>query len=136
MKKYISLIMCLAVILSLTTYAFAFGPGFGWGGGGGFCWLGNIPPEQTQKYTDFQKQILPLRQKMIELKTDLATLYSQANPDWNAIASKQKEIVDLRIEIQKRAYTAGLSLRPFYMQNVKGKMGMRNCAMAPACRMI
>lgn len=136
MKKYISLVIVFAVILSLTTFAFAFGPGLGWGGGGGFCWLGNIPPEQTQKYADFQKQILPLRQKMIELKTDLATLYSQVNPDWDAIASKQKEIVDLRIEIQKRAYTAGLSLRPFHMQNVKGKMGMRNCVMAPACRMI
>lgn len=136
MKKYISLVVSFAIILSLTTSAFAFGTGLGWGSGGGFCRLGNLPPEQIQKYTDFQRQVLPLRQRMIELKTDLATLYSQANPDWNAIASKQKEIVDLRVEIQKRAHAAGLSIGPYYMQNVKGKMGMRNCVTAPACKIL
>ncbi len=107
MKKYISLLIILAIVISITTTAFAFGPGYGMGGGRGPCNPQNLTPEQAQKYSEFQQQILPLRQKMVALKTELSTLYSQANPDWNAVAQKQKEMIDVRVEIQKRAKEAG-----------------------------
>ncbi len=105
-----NMIMFLIAVLLLTaTSAFAFGPGYGMGGGRGYCNLANIPPEQAQKYADFQKQILPLKQKMLALRTDLAALYAQTAPDWNAISQKQKEIVDTKIAIQKAAREAGVT---------------------------
>jgi hypothetical protein len=108
MRKYMVMFLIAALLLTAAS-AFAFGQGYGMGGGRGYCNLGNIPPEQAQKYADFQKQILPLRQKMVALRTDLAALYAQTATDWNAISQKQKEIVDTRIAIQKAAKEAGFT---------------------------
>ncbi|MCX7913436.1 MAG: periplasmic heavy metal sensor [Thermodesulfovibrionales bacterium] len=136
MKKYKIPLIIIAVLLSLTTSALAFGPGFTWGGGKGFCYLSSLAPEQAQKFAELQKQLLPLRQKMLELKTDLAALYSQPNLDWNAIASKQQEITDLRIEIQKRTYAAGFTTGPCFMQNAMGKLRKGNCFIGQGYRMM
>lgn len=121
MRKYMIISLIVVLLLTVSTGVFAFGPGYGRGGGMGYCNLGNIPPEQTQKYVELQKQILPLRQKMVALKTDLAALYAQTAPDWNAIAQKQKEIVDLRIAIQRTANEAGfIGPGRCLQQNVRG----------------
>ncbi len=128
MKKYSILLIVAALVVSLATAAFAFGPGYGMGGGRGLCNPGNVPPEQANQFAEFQKQILPLKQKMLALRTDLSTLYSQTNPDWNAIAQKQKEMVDVRVEIQKRASEAGFGAGQCFLQNVRGKMGGGTCS--------
>lgn len=109
MRKYMIILLIVAIAVSFTTAAFAFGPGYGKGGGMGYCNPGNIPPEQAQKYSEFQKQILPLRQKMLALRTELAALYAQTTTDWNAIAQKQNEMVDIRIAIHKTAAEAGFA---------------------------
>ena len=115
MKK--SLLIGLAVVLAmaLATGAFAFGPGYG--GGNGNCPMagGSVTPEQAQKFQKFQSDILPLKQQMIQLRTELMMLRSQTTPDWNAIAAKQKQMVDLRIEIQKKAQENGLPAGGFGM---------------------
>lgn len=130
------LLLVAAFVVSLATAVFAFGPGSGMGGGRGYCNPANIPPEQAQNYAEFQKQILPLKQKMLALKTDLSTLYSQTNPDWNAIAQKQKEMVDVRVEIQKKAKDAGFGPGQCLQQNVRGKMGGGNCSPAQGSKMM
>lgn len=136
MKKYMILLILAALVVSLATSAFAFGPGYGMGGGRGFCNPGNVPPEQAQQFAEFQKQILPLKQKMLALRTDLSTLYSKTNPDWNAISQKQKEMVDVRVEIQKRANEAGFGAGQCLQQNVRGKMGRGLCSPAQGSKMM
>jgi len=129
MKKYAVLLLIAVLIVSVATAAYAFGPGYGMGGGRGVCNPANVPPEQAQKYAEFQKQILPLKQKMLALRTDLATLYAQTTPDWNAIAQKQKEMVDVRVEMHKRANEAGFAgIGQCWKQSAGGKMGAGNCA--------
>lgn len=136
MKKYMILLFVAALVVSLATAVFAFGPGHGMGGGMGFCNPGNVPPEQAQKHAEFQKQILPLKQKMLALKTDLSALYTQTTPDWNAIAQKQKEMVDVRVEIQKKAKEAGFGPGQCLQQNVRGKMGGGLCSSAQGSKMM
>lgn len=46
---------------------------------------------------------------MLQLRTDLLALRAQLTPDWKAIAEKQKEMVDIRVEIQKKATEAGFA---------------------------
>ncbi len=94
----------LIVVLTGGTVAWAAGPG------------SNAPVDtraaadaQAQRHATFQQEVLPLRQKLMQLRTELVALEAQSSPDWTAIAAKQKEMVDVRVEIQKRAYAAGLA---------------------------
>lgn len=106
MKKAITIGLAVVLVAVLITGAMAFGPGHGKGHG----MIGaNLTPEQSQKFAKFQKDILPLRQRMLQLKTDLMILRTQTTPDWDAIAAKQKEMVDVRTEIQKKASEAGIT---------------------------
>jgi len=106
MKK--AIIIALTVVLAgvFAASAIAFGPGYGMGKGHGLM-ASNLAPEQTQKFAQFQEDTLSLRQKMLQLKSELLSLRSQTSPDWSAIAAKQKEMVDVRTEIQKKAAEAG-----------------------------
>ena len=130
MKKTISIALAIALVVSIATAAMAFGPGYGHGYGMGMTGA-NLTPEQAQKYAQFQKDILPLKQKMLQLKTELMTLRTAATPDWNAIAAKQKEMVDVRTEIQKKAAEAGISgFGPGLCKGGKGMgMGMSKMGM-------
>lgn len=115
MKKGLIAVVIVSLIALVVTGAFAFGPGYGRGMGAGYGY-GNCPmtgntvtPEQSQKFAKFQSEILPLKQKMLQLRTDLMTLRAQTPTDWNAISAKQKEMVDVRTEIQKRAADSGFA---------------------------
>jgi len=121
MKKAISIGLAVVLVAVLVTGAMAFGPGYGMGRG---MMGANLTPEQAQKFAQFQKDILPLRQKMLQLKTELMALRTQTTPDWNAIAAKQKEMVDVRTEIQKKATETGITgFGPGLCKGGKG-MGM------------
>ena len=113
MKKGIIASLIVALVAVGVTAAFAFGPGYGMGmgSGNGTCAMagGTVSPEQSQKFAKFQSDILPLKQKMLQLRTELMTLRSQTPTDWKAISAKQKEMVDVRIEIQKRAADSGFA---------------------------
>jgi hypothetical protein len=62
---------------------------------------------------------------MLQLRTELMTLHTQTTPDWNAISAKQKEMVDVRTEIQKKASAAGLTGAGFGPCGAgMGRMGM------------
>jgi Spy/CpxP family protein refolding chaperone len=128
MKKAISIALAVVLVATLVTGAMAFGPGYGMGKGYGMM-ASNLTPEQAQKFAQFQKDVLPLRQKMLQLKTELMGLRTQTTPDWNAIAAKQKEMVDVRTEIQKKAAETGIT--GFGPSSCKGKgmMGMGRMGM-------
>lgn len=123
MKKTIGLAFAVALVVTLVTTAMAFGPGYGMGKGYGFMGA-NLTTEQAQKFAQFQTETLPLRQKMLQLRTELMTLMAQTNPDWDAIAAKQKEMLNVRLEIQKKAFEAGIrGFGPGFCRG-RGMMGM------------
>ena len=111
MKRGLIAGLVVAMVAVVVTAAFAFGPGYGQGMGAGYgiCpgATGTVTPEQSQKFAKFQTDILPLKQKMLQLRTELMTLRTQTPTDWNAISAKRKEMVDVRTEIQKRAADSG-----------------------------
>ena len=127
MKRTFIAGLAVALVAIVVTGAFAFGPGYGMGqgNGNGTCAMasGTVAPEQAQKFAKFQTDILPLKQKMLQLRTDLMTLRSQTPTDWNAIAAKQKEMVDVRTEIQKRAADSGFGGMGCDMRCGMGGMG-------------
>ena len=117
MKKGLIISLIAALALVAATVVFAAGPGYGAGPGGGF---GNCPaigqqvtPEQAQKFAKFQNEILPLKQKMLQLRTELMNIRTQTPTDWNAVSAKQKEMVDVRTAIQKKAADYGFGGRGF-----------------------
>jgi hypothetical protein len=61
---------------------------------------------------------------MLQLRTDLMTLRAQTPIDWNAISAKQKEMVDVRTEIQKRAADSGFTGTGCGICGMQGHMGM------------
>jgi hypothetical protein len=111
MKRGFIASLVVVLVAVVVTGAFAFGPGYGkgMGVGDGTCPMASstVTPEQSQKFAKFQSDILPLKQKMVQLRTELMTLRAQTPTDWKAIAAKQKEMVDVRTEIQKRASESG-----------------------------
>ncbi|MCX8027811.1 MAG: hypothetical protein N3A62_08175 [Thermodesulfovibrionales bacterium] len=119
MKRIVLGLVVSVLVLTLINTAQAFGPGGGYGFGNCPRMIGQVPPpqltpEQVEKHNKFLTDTLPLRQKMMQLKTELAVLYNNPNPDFKAIAEKEKQMVDLRVEMQKKAKESGLPIYPGY----------------------
>ena len=109
MNRTLVIGLAVALVFIIAAGAMAFGPGYGMGMGPHYGAGSNLTPEQSQKFAEFQKEIVPLRQKILQLMTDVKTMHAQPTPDWKAIANKEKEIVDVRTEIHKKATEAGFS---------------------------
>ncbi len=70
MKKWLLAGLISTFVAVIVTGAFAFGPGYGQGPNAGSCAMtSNVTPEQAQKFAKFQSDILPLKQKMLQLRT-------------------------------------------------------------------
>ncbi|SPQ01863.1 conserved exported hypothetical protein [Candidatus Sulfobium mesophilum] len=128
MKKWLMISIVVAVVALTVTGARAFGPGNGMGRGAcyGTCPMAGITTtsEQSQNFAKFQSSILPLKQSMLRLKTELVTLRLQTPTDWAAVSAKQKEIIDVRTEIQKKAAESGFVGSGCGMRcNGQGRMG-------------
>jgi Spy/CpxP family protein refolding chaperone len=125
MKKSLLIVLAVVLAMSFTTGAFAVGPGSGSGYGpmGG----GQVTPEQAQKFAKFQNDILPLKQQMLQLRTELITLRTATPVDWNAIAAKQKQMVDVRIAIQQMAAENGIKGRHGFGRGKGGPGGRNGC---------
>lgn len=121
MKKLAVTLIAVFVVLGIGSQAIAFGPG-------GCCKFNPhgtaLTPEQITKFNKFQQDTLALRQKMLQLKTELQALMTAQNPDFKAIAEKEKQMVDLRVEIQKKAIEAGL---PAYTRGMGMGRGLCGC---------
>jgi hypothetical protein len=127
MKRGLIAGLVVTLVAVAVTAAFAFGPGYGQGMGAhyGICLgaAGTVASEQSQKFAGFQTDILPLKQKMLQLRTELMNLRAQTPTDWNAISAKRKEMVDVRTEIQKRAAKSGFGGGCGYGSGHMGRMG-------------
>ena len=108
MKRYLVVALAFAIVIILSAGAIAIGPGYGKGMGKGPMWS-NLTNEDAQKLSKFQSETLPLRQKMLEIRTEMIQLRAQTPVDWDAISEKQQEMIDLRTEIQKKASEYGIS---------------------------
>jgi hypothetical protein len=111
MRKILFISAVLAAVFAMAATSFAWcrgGYGCGYGYGPGYA-PAAYTPEQTQKITAFQQSIQPQQQKMFQLRNELWTLRNQQNPDWNAITAKQREMFELRTQIQKQAVDSGVA---------------------------
>jgi hypothetical protein len=104
MKTAKTLIVAVALLVSIVGVAVAAGPFYGPGRG-----YYAVAPEDAQKVAQFQSDIQPLRDRMFQLRTEIHALRGQTPTDWNAIAAKQKEMVDIRTEIQRKGAEAGVA---------------------------
>jgi hypothetical protein len=100
MKKVLVGALVVAVGLSLGGMAYT-----AWGAGPG---PGYGTQTDVKALTNFQKETLPLRDEMIAKRAEIQNEYAKENPDWNRIATLQKEMVDLRTKIQSKARAQGL----------------------------
>ena len=97
-----SLVVALGLILVSSVYAYF--PG----GGPGDC-LFRMDRSGSEDFRDYQKQILPLRDELVNKKGELHREFSKPTLDRDRIAKIQKEIIDIRTEILKKADEAGLT---------------------------
>ena len=123
MKKTIIIGLCLALGLALmATVALAWGPGFGPGSGRGFGGpaygsppIPNLTAEQSaqiQALRDgFLKEVEPLQKEVYTKGTELRNLWQSPNPDQATVAAKQKEMFNLRSQLQEKATNLGLEIR-------------------------
>jgi len=122
MKKFLILTFVLAAVLAVAATSFAWGRGgcgcYGYGPGYASA---SYTPEQAQKVDAFQQSVQPLQQRMVQLRSELWTMRSQQSPDWNAINAKQKEMVDLRTQIQKQAVDSGVASYGYGYGNGRGR---------------
>lgn len=138
MKRHIKVLLVLALVALTASAVYAIGPHF-MGHGAGYgpenCPnYSNLTPEEQAKTEKFRTEAQGLRDQIHQKMTELRTLRTQTTPDWNAIEQKQKEIVELKVQIQKKAHEAGISGQcgcggPGGMMGMKGgmrggKMGM------------
>jgi Spy/CpxP family protein refolding chaperone len=123
MKKTTIVGLGLILVLALVaTVALAWGPGFGPGFGRGFGGpafgsppIPNLTAEQSaqiQALRDgFLKEVEPLQKELYTKGTEFRSLWSSPNPDEDAISAKQKEMIDLRTQLQEKATNLGLEIR-------------------------
>ena len=147
MKKIMVAVMMVA-ILAAAGLAMAQGcekgPGMGMGygphsggerpGGHGLWSALNLTPEQVQKVQalreSFFKETIPLRNELMSKKLELRSLWLKTNPDEEQILAKQKEINDLRAQLQEKATKNRLEMRKVLtpeqqaqLANLRGRSG-------------
>jgi Spy/CpxP family protein refolding chaperone len=113
MKKLVIAVLAMGILTVAISGVHAFGRNFGPCGGdlaATDCMnYTNLTPEQKAKMEEFRKETLPLREQMMAKRSELMALRQQANPDWTAIGDKQKEMAELRTQMQKKAFDAGFA---------------------------
>jgi Spy/CpxP family protein refolding chaperone len=121
MKKMMVVLTAVAVVLGVA-YAYAQGPGFGMGRGPGGCGdcgnYGKSAPLTEAQRTQLQElrrkffdETAPLRESMHAKRQELRSLWSDPNADANAIVAKEKELRDLRDQMQDAAVKERLEVR-------------------------
>jgi zinc resistance-associated protein len=130
----LSLVVVLALALSLglaaSSWARPWGHG-GWGGGPGFM---NLSPEQAGKLFDLKQKFMDdtanLRKQMVVKHAELAALWKAENPDEKAIVAKQKELNTLRGQMVEKSVAFRLAARKIAPQLGQGfGPGMRGFGM-------
>jgi len=113
MKRIVIIGLSLTLALALVvTVAMAWGPRFGPGFGGGPPFasgppFANLTAEQSSQIQALReaylKEIAPLQQELLVKGTELRSLWSTPNADPATVVAMQKEIFDLRTQLQEKA---------------------------------
>lgn len=134
MKKILVIGLSLALAVALVaTIAMAWGPRFGPGfaGGQGFGIAGppfaNLTPEQSSQIQALRdaylKEIAPLQQQLLAKGRELTNPWSTPNPDPAAITATQKEIFDLRSQLQEKANQFRLEMQKLLPADQQASIG-------------
>jgi Spy/CpxP family protein refolding chaperone len=119
----LGLILVLALVATVAlAWGPGFGPGFGRGPGRGFGGpaygsppIPNLTAEQSAQIQvlrdGFLKEIEPLQKELYEKGQEFRNLWQSPNPDQAAITARQKEIFNLRSQMQEKGTSLGLEIR-------------------------
>jgi hypothetical protein len=110
MRKGVIVVLIAAAALVFVSAVYA----YPLGNGNGICRSGNVDTGAVKK---FQKETLSFRDELITKKLDLRKEFSRRIPDRDRIAVLQKEIIDIRTKIMKKADESGV---PKYFGRAKG----------------
>jgi len=124
MRKGVIVVLIAAAALVFVSAVYAYPPG----NGNNICRSGNIDTGAVKK---FQKETLPFRDELITRKLDLRKEFSKRTPDRDRIAALQKEIIDIRTKIIKKADESGV---PRYFGRAKGCRWMQGKGMIQKTR--
>jgi len=123
----ISVVVLLALTLTLGLAASSWARPFGGGMGGGMgCGPGamNLSPDQAGKLFDlkekFRNDTAEARKQMIIKHAELAALWKSATPDEKAIVAKQKELTALRGQMQEKSVAFRLEARKIAPELAQG----------------
>lgn len=141
-KMSLVVVLALALTVGLTASSWA----RPWGGGMGCGMMGaaNLSPEQSGKLFDLKQKFMndtaETRKQMVVKRAELAALWKAENPDEKAIVAKQKELNNLRGQMQEKSVAFRLEARKIApqlaqsfgrgMHGFGGGMGGGGCAMA------
>ena len=123
MRKGVVFVLVFAAALMFVSAVYAYLPGDGHGKNL-FC---NVDPEKARK---FQKETLSLRDQLITKKLEVRKLFTERHPDRDKIATLQKEIIDIRTTIMKKADESGM---PKYHGRFKGCSWMQGKGIIKKC---
>jgi len=116
MKKTLTTIGTLILVVAIAIPVLAHGPGWEKGRGMGMgisewgphhCELiPNLIPEQSAKLAELKaqrlKEVPPLRNELIAKRAELRALWAQTTPDKDAIIAKQKEMNELELKLREK----------------------------------
>jgi Spy/CpxP family protein refolding chaperone len=139
MKKLI--VLALAVGMMVTGSLALAGPrGWGQGMGPGYCWSNtgasnlNLTDEQSAKVQtvreNYLKEITPLRNQMLSVRSELQILWSDASPDRDKILAKQRELSGIQAQLDEKAAQYRLDCREILTPEQQAKMAAFGPGMA------
>jgi zinc resistance-associated protein len=120
MKKNILIGMVAVLALGLVaSTAMAWGPGYGRGQGygpqNGCPAVSNLTAEQTSRIQAIQQanfqELTPLREQLFAKRTELRNLWVTQNPDQAKITALQKDMLNIRAQLQEKSNNVRLEIR-------------------------
>lgn len=103
----IALVLLAGLLIAGTASAWCMWGGYGgWSRGGYGARYGTV---DTDKFRNFQKDTLSLREEMVAKNLELENEYDKPTPDPKRVAALEKEIIDLQTKIQEVADKYGIS---------------------------
>jgi zinc resistance-associated protein len=120
----ISVVVLLALTLTLGLAASSWARPFGGGMGCGMMGAMNLNPDQAGKLFDlkekFRNDTAEARKQMVIKHAELAALWKSATPDEKAIVAKQKELTALRGQMQEKSVAFRLEARKIAPELAQG----------------
>ena len=115
-------VMVVVAAMALVGASAAFAQqGLGPGSGRGYYGSGPEGQVNVENLKKFQKETLSLRDELMTKRAELDNEYAKQSPDTARIAEIQKQMIDIRTQIQKAAEKNGL---PAWGQGYgRGRMG-------------